>query len=160
MEKLPSLAEAVPEFANYEQRPVFDRKLDSFPTSLEAGYAIASGTPIIRSHSFSIPPINGLLNSRQPDMASMAIPRFPNQILSDVVPPKKRRGNLPKHTTHLLRTWLNENLTHPYPTEEQKSSFSRQTGLTMNQVSNWFINARRRRVPATYRRSNSKKRSV
>ncbi|KAK9325780.1 homeobox KN domain-containing protein [Lipomyces orientalis] len=61
---------------------------------------------------------------------------------------KKRRGNLPKHVTDILRNWLNAHVQHPYPTEEEKTMFMQQTGLTMNQISNWFINARRRRLPA------------
>ncbi|KAK9257025.1 homeobox KN domain-containing protein [Lipomyces tetrasporus] len=60
---------------------------------------------------------------------------------------KKRRGNLPKHVTDILRNWLNAHVQHPYPTEEEKTMFMQQTGLTMNQISNWFINARRRRLP-------------
>ncbi|KAK9237842.1 homeobox KN domain-containing protein [Lipomyces kononenkoae] len=60
---------------------------------------------------------------------------------------KKRRGNLPKHVTDILRNWLNAHVQHPYPTEEEKTLFMQQTGLTMNQISNWFINARRRRLP-------------
>jgi hypothetical protein len=57
---------------------------------------------------------------------------------------KKRRGNLPKASTNLLKKWLFDHLFHPYPTEEEKQSLSLQTGLTLNQISNWFINARRR----------------
>jgi len=57
---------------------------------------------------------------------------------------KKRRGNLPKASTNLLKKWLFDHLYHPYPTEEEKSALSLQTGLTLNQISNWFINARRR----------------
>jgi hypothetical protein len=57
---------------------------------------------------------------------------------------KKRRGNLPKASTNLLKKWLFDHLFHPYPTEEEKSALSLQTGLTLNQISNWFINARRR----------------
>jgi len=58
--------------------------------------------------------------------------------------PKKRRGNLPKAATNVLKKWLFDHLFHPYPTEEEKSALGAQTGLTMNQISNWFINARRR----------------
>jgi len=36
---------------------------------------------------------------------------------------------------------------HPYPTEDEKQELMRQTGLQMNQISNWFINARRRQLP-------------
>jgi hypothetical protein len=57
---------------------------------------------------------------------------------------KKRRGNLPKTATNLLKKWLMEHLYHPYPTEDEKGILSHQTSLSMNQISNWFINARRR----------------
>ncbi|KAL8948328.1 MAG: hypothetical protein Q9222_005475 [Ikaeria aurantiellina] len=60
---------------------------------------------------------------------------------------KKRRGNLPKHTTDILRAWLHEHLDHAYPNEEQKAELIEKTGLSDKQVSNWFINARRRNVP-------------
>jgi len=58
--------------------------------------------------------------------------------------PKKRRGNLPKVATNVLKKWLFDHLFHPYPTEEEKTVLGQDTGLTMNQISNWFINARRR----------------
>ncbi|KAI1268330.1 hypothetical protein F5Y18DRAFT_441097 [Xylariaceae sp. FL1019] len=60
---------------------------------------------------------------------------------------RKRRGNLPKETTDKLRTWFVAHLHHPYPTEDEKQDLMRQTGLQMNQISNWFINARRRQLP-------------
>ncbi|KAI8067976.1 hypothetical protein BC940DRAFT_319084 [Gongronella butleri] len=57
---------------------------------------------------------------------------------------KRRRGNLPKAVTAILREWLAEHKKHPYPTEEEKDFLAKRTGLTLNQISNWFINARRR----------------
>ncbi|RUP43282.1 Homeodomain-like protein [Jimgerdemannia flammicorona] len=57
---------------------------------------------------------------------------------------KRRRGNLPKTVTLVLREWLVQHKKHPYPTEEEKIALARETKLTMNQISNWFINARRR----------------
>ncbi|KAK0629746.1 homeobox KN domain-containing protein [Bombardia bombarda] len=60
---------------------------------------------------------------------------------------RKRRGNLPKETTDKLRAWFVAHLHHPYPTEDEKQELMRQTGLAMNQISNWFINARRRQLP-------------
>jgi len=67
-----------------------------------------------------------------------------NMLSSHFEDPKKRRGNLPKAATGVLKKWLFDHLFHPYPTEEEKSVLGQQTGLTMNQISNWFINARRR----------------
>jgi hypothetical protein len=50
-------------------------------------------------------------------------------------PGKRRRGNLPKQVTDLLRSWLNDHLHHPYPTEDEKQMLMAQTGLTIHQVS-------------------------
>lgn len=56
----------------------------------------------------------------------------------------RRRGKLPKPVTDLLKTWLLEHASHPYPTEDEKKQLCDATGLSISQVSNWFINARRR----------------
>lgn len=57
---------------------------------------------------------------------------------------RKRRGNLPKEATNILKEWFSANRASPYPTEDQKLDLCRMTNLSLNQVSNWFINARRR----------------
>lgn len=59
---------------------------------------------------------------------------------------QKKRGIFPKMATNVMRAWLFQHLTHPYPSEEQKKDLAEQTGLTLSQVNNWFINARRRIV--------------
>ncbi|KAF2846122.1 hypothetical protein T440DRAFT_522048 [Plenodomus tracheiphilus IPT5] len=57
---------------------------------------------------------------------------------------RKRRGNLPKESTNLLKEWFAANRASPYPTEDQKLQLCHRANLSINQVSNWFINARRR----------------
>ncbi|XP_057374948.1 homeobox protein PKNOX2-like [Daphnia carinata] len=57
---------------------------------------------------------------------------------------KVKRGVLPRKATAVLRSWLFQHLVHPYPTEEEKRQLATQTKLTLLQVNNWFINARRR----------------
>ncbi|XP_074578749.1 BEL1-like homeodomain protein 9 [Curcuma longa] len=54
---------------------------------------------------------------------------------------RPQRG-LPERAVAVLRGWLFEHFLHPYPTDADKQNLARQTGLTRNQVSNWFINAR------------------
>ncbi|KAK5006665.1 homeodomain superfamily [Cryomyces antarcticus] len=57
---------------------------------------------------------------------------------------RRRRGNLPKEATRMFKDWFEANIQSPYPSEDLKLQFCEQTGLTMNQVGNWFINQRRR----------------
>ncbi|KAG7088633.1 hypothetical protein E1B28_012605 [Marasmius oreades] len=58
--------------------------------------------------------------------------------------PTRKRGKLPKETTDFLKAWLHRHSDHPYPSEEEKKQLCHATGLSMSQVSNWMINARRR----------------
>ncbi|KAI9822997.1 MAG: hypothetical protein M1832_002651 [Thelocarpon impressellum] len=62
-------------------------------------------------------------------------------------PGKKRRGNLPKPTTDVLKAWFYDHIGHPYPNEKEKQELMLRTQLSMSQLSNWFINCRRRHLP-------------
>ncbi|XP_019156207.1 PREDICTED: BEL1-like homeodomain protein 2 isoform X2 [Ipomoea nil] len=62
-------------------------------------------------------------------------------MLLDSEPWRPQRG-LPDRSVNVLRSWLFEHFLNPYPSEADKVLLSRQTGLSKNQVSNWFINAR------------------
>nr|XP_046218131.1 homeobox protein PKNOX1-like isoform X5 [Oncorhynchus gorbuscha] len=57
---------------------------------------------------------------------------------------KNKRGVLPKQATNVMRSWLFQHIGHPYPTEDEKKQIATQTNLSLLQVNNWFINARRR----------------
>lgn len=79
---------------------------------------------------------------------------------------QQKRGVLPKQATSIMRSWLFQHIVvcvqswwlcsalfmndcfplsqHPYPTEDEKRAIASQTNLTLLQVNNWFINARRR----------------
>uniref|UniRef100_A0A2R8ZG49 Homeobox domain-containing protein n=1 Tax=Pan paniscus TaxID=9597 RepID=A0A2R8ZG49_PANPA len=65
----------------------------------------------------------------------------------------KKRGIFPKVATNIMRAWLFQHLSHPYPSEEQKKQLAQDTGLTILQVNN-FINARRRIVQPMIDQSN------
>ncbi|XP_028756962.1 BEL1-like homeodomain protein 8 [Neltuma alba] len=54
---------------------------------------------------------------------------------------RPQRG-LPERAVAILKAWLFEHFLHPYPTDTDKHMLATQTGLSRNQVSNWFINAR------------------
>ncbi|XP_010533266.1 PREDICTED: BEL1-like homeodomain protein 11 isoform X3 [Tarenaya hassleriana] len=49
---------------------------------------------------------------------------------------------LPDTSISILRAWLFQHFLHPYPNDSEKLMLASETGLSKNQVSNWFINAR------------------
>jgi len=58
--------------------------------------------------------------------------------------PKRRRGNLPKEATSVFKKWFDDHSSHPYPTDEEKQELARITGTGQQQITNWFINHRKR----------------
>jgi hypothetical protein len=58
-----------------------------------------------------------------------------------------KRPNFPPWIHDILREWLENHLENPYPTEDEKEILMNKTQLTMAQINNYFINARRRIVP-------------
>ena len=64
-------------------------------------------------------------------------------------PPKRRKRTFfSKKTTEILKQWLFEHSNHPYPNDDEKDELCLRTNLTLSQLNNWFINARRRILPA------------
>lgn len=54
-------------------------------------------------------------------------------------PPRKRRGNLPKDATKVMKEWFGKHKDSPYPTEEQKQELVRLTRLNMSQVCRFLL---------------------
>ncbi|AET37993.1 homeobox domain-containing protein Ecym_2247 [Eremothecium cymbalariae DBVPG len=84
--------------------------------------------------------------------AGTAIPKVPHKALKSVEHTKKqhRRSNLPKETVDILNEWLRDHYDNPYPSPQEKKELLKQTGLNPVQLSNWFINVRRRKIFQNY----------
>lgn len=120
----------------YDQSP---RSQANYP-ALGSGHAAAAGDfsrygqPTYESSSRAYSSIHGDMDyTPQPPNG----PQPPNfGVLGDSNDPrtKRRRGNLPKQVTDILRAWFHDHLDHPYPTEEDKQIFIARTGLSISQV--------------------------
>jgi hypothetical protein len=43
-----------------------------------------------------------------------------------------------------MEKWFREHQDHPYPNEDEKKSIAQKAGIREDQVSNWFVNVRKR----------------
>lgn len=59
--------------------------------------------------------------------------------------PAKSGNRFSKAALQILKRWLALHSRYPYPTDQEKETLQRQTGLTKTQISNWFTNTRRKR---------------
>ena len=59
---------------------------------------------------------------------------------------KKKITVLPRSTVEYLKAWIlsPEHINHPYPTEKEKEEIMKDTGIEMKQLTNWFVNNRKR----------------
>lgn len=60
-------------------------------------------------------------------------------------PPPKTGKRLSLNSVRILNKWLLNHTRHPYPSVRDIEAIERQTGLTRQQILNWFANARRRK---------------
>lgn len=67
---------------------------------------------------------------------------------------------LPTQARKALFAWLHSNLEHPYPNDVEKTQLANSTGLSVVQVSNWFNNARRRKLHQTLQQERKEEQSA
>ena len=86
-------------------------------------------------------PLYQVNNSSAPTQASNGIKTI---TATETSAPANTRLMFTQDSLRVLRRWLAANRHHPYPSREQKEALCSLTGLSITQVANWFINARRR----------------
>ena len=59
---------------------------------------------------------------------------------------QRKSSSLPGETVEYLKAWMMspEHVAHPYPTEQEKVAIMEDTGIELKQLTNWFVNNRKR----------------
>ena len=91
-----------------------------------------TGSPYVASGSQ-----NSNAGVATPTSDAIPIPKLPKK--------GKKYRRLSTGAVKILKSWLYAHQHYPYPTEQEKDELERQTGLDRTQISNWFINSRRRK---------------
>ncbi|KAI3401314.1 hypothetical protein diail_11397 [Diaporthe ilicicola] len=88
---------------------------------------------------------NTLRGSSSPDLETLATGAESLRDNSPNPPAVPKIGaRFSRESVRILKTWLSTHSTRPYPTDEERDTLQRQTGLNKTQISNWLANARRR----------------
>lgn len=61
---------------------------------------------------------------------------------------KRKNRRLSTTAVQTLVSWFEQHQAYPYPTKKEKNQLRHETGLEVSQISNWFTNARRRKMIA------------
>ncbi|KAI7786993.1 hypothetical protein LA080_001785 [Diaporthe eres] len=88
---------------------------------------------------------NTLRSSSSPDLETLVAvteSQLDNGHKSPVTP--KIGARFSRESVRILKAWLSTHSTRPYPTDEERETLQRQTGLNKTQIANWLANARRR----------------
>lgn len=109
------------------------------PSFAQAGHLPYRGGPTAQ------PPYHAVTASPQDPGHSESHAYMPSAPMYEYPSAKSRkRSNLPKQSTEIMKRWFDEHIENPYPSEEQKKYFAAKANINLTQVSNWFINHRRR----------------
>ena len=111
--------------------------------------ALADWNDVLHSSSNWTPtksPVEELPSySRNNSTSDLIALRSSNENLNEAAANSPKVGaRFSREALRVLRGWLSTHHRHPYPTEEEKESLRRQTGLNKVQITNWLANARRR----------------
>lgn len=116
-----------------------DREFDALPHD---SFNLPSFVPPTNLNTAGFGPITqtSSANSSQPQTPTL---QTASSTPKEALPPKIGT-RFSKESLRILRSWLTAHGRHPFPTDEERESLQRQTGLTKVQILNWLANARRR----------------
>lgn len=118
-------------YYEYEHEPRYEQARESREYSREAR---AIRQPVSRQPAGRQPASHPSVNKPNGTRERVEPPPQPVNFAQLDADGKKRRGNLPKEVTEMLRQWFADHIAHPYPTEEEKQRLMHLTGLNMSQV--------------------------
>lgn len=141
------------EASGFDCKRVEDGKRKGYCTTCVAlgitcSFALAPGPSSVGSHS-NVPLAavrqTDPRSSSSPDLANLGTGSNSGNDNSPNPPAAPKVGaRFSREAVRVLKAWLATHSQRPYPTDEERESLQRQTGLNKTQIANWLANARRR----------------
>ncbi len=101
--------------------------------------------PTLGDHPNAIPHEDGNLAELSHGTSTpMPIPDVAGERVAGPMTAPKIGARFSRESAKILKNWISTHSRHPYPTDEEKESLQRLTGLNKTQIVNWLANARRR----------------
>lgn len=133
-----------PDLSDLLDQPGFsDFGFASFQTPLSNGVNPQLLHPV--SGFEDSPVVNSVSPFGSAKAVAVATPNVQAEASAISSPPPKPGKRLSLNSVRILNKWLSNHTHHPYPSVRDVESIERQTGLTRQQILNWFANARRRK---------------
>ena len=96
----------------------------------------------------SVTPFQQFLNIALPeDTVQRALQEDPEDPSGGICTNRPKQSRFPPESVAILKIWLEKHMENPYPTSQEKTELAAMAHLSVQQVSNWFVNHRQRQLP-------------
>ncbi|OCK87770.1 uncharacterized protein K441DRAFT_682402 [Cenococcum geophilum 1.58] len=96
----------------------------------------------------SVTPFQQFLNIALPeDTLQRALQEDLEDSSGGICTNRPKQSRFPLESVSILKIWLEKHMENPYPTSQEKTELAAMAHLSVQQVSNWFVNHRQRQLP-------------
>ena len=126
---------------------IFTKNVKDFQNR-PATLPLASAEESSSNPANSVTPFQQFLNIALPeDTLQRVLQEDPEDSSGGICTNRSKQSRFPPESVAILKIWLEKHMKNPYPTSQEKIELAAMAHLSVQQVSNWFVNYRQRQLP-------------